>query len=69
MAYKEALSLASDLHARKIHVETDCMATVKHVVESYRGPSRMVISKIKTKMKEFDEVNTDHEKRESTGRS
>lgn len=65
MAVREAFALADDLYVKKLHITTDCIATTTHLRAEYRGPSAVVINDIKEKLKEYDEVQLEHEGRES----
>lgn len=67
MAFNEALALAADLYQRKVHIGTDCMATINHLKENYMGSSSTIIHEIKLKMRELEDVRMEHEKREHNG--
>lgn len=64
MAFREALSLASDLNVHRVQAVTDCLATINHLKNPYRGSSTMIIEEIKAKVEEFDAVQANHELRE-----
>lgn len=63
-ACSEELSLAADLNLHRVHVVTDCLATVTHLRNTFRGPSAMIIDEIKAKLVSLREVKIEHEGRE-----
>ena len=64
MAFSEALNQSSDLYLSRIHIATDCAATIAHLKGAYMGPNMAIFQDIKMKMEEFVQVHFEHEKRE-----
>ena len=64
MAFSEGLDLSSDLYLQRVHVSTDCAATISHMKGTYKGPSTTVIQDIGKKMESFESVCFEHEKRD-----
>lgn len=64
LACSEGLSLALDLNTQKVQVSTDCLATVKHIQEPFRGQSMVVVEEIKMKLQMIPYSEVIHEKRD-----
>jgi hypothetical protein len=64
MACREALSLALNLHEKKVHVASDCLEVINSLKSDYRGRFSSVTHEITLRSADFDVVSFGHEKRE-----
>jgi ribonuclease HI len=70
MACTEAMSLAADLHVRKLLIASDCLSVVKELQSKQSGgPHCMVIKEILSRRSSFQDVFFIHERREANGKA
>jgi ribonuclease HI len=65
LACREAVALAYDIGARRVHVASDCLSVVRSIKEGTLGVYAQVISEIKVAMETFDMLSFVHERRAS----
>ena len=68
LACVEALCLAKDLYATRVHISSDCANVVNEIKgELMRGPNHMILKEFLERKADFQEVTVGHERRESNG--
>jgi hypothetical protein len=65
MTCREAVALACDINALRVHVACDCIAVVSSIKARTMGVYAQVISEIKLAREAFDHMSFGHEKQAS----